>query len=86
MTRSFRTIAKSASEESEHHEKDHSSRSLAGSYVGASASAAAGIGVGANALIGGSSKNFALQPVSAQVGIGLNVAAGVSRLQLSHAG
>lgn len=60
--------------------------SLAGSYVGASASAAAGIGVGANALIGGNSKNFALQPVSAQVGTGLNVAAGVSRLQLQHAG
>ncbi|KQZ48586.1 hypothetical protein ASD54_17140 [Rhizobium sp. Root149] len=60
--------------------------SLAGSYVGASASAAAGVGVGANALIGGNSRNFALQPVSAQVGTGLNVAAGVSRLQLNHAG
>lgn len=59
---------------------------LAGSYVGASASAAAGIGVGANALVGGNAKNFALQPVSAQVGTGLNVAAGVSRLQLKHAG
>lgn len=58
---------------------------LAGSYVGASASAAAGIGIGANALIGGNAKNFALQPLSAQVGTGLNIAAGVSRLQLQHA-
>lgn len=58
---------------------------LAGSYVGTSASAAAGIGVGANALIGGNSKNFALQPLSAQVGTRLNVAAGVSRLQLQRA-
>lgn len=58
---------------------------LAGSYVGASASAAVGIGVGANALIGGSAKNFALQPVSAQAGTGLNVAAGVSSLQLQRA-
>jgi Protein of unknown function (DUF992) len=59
---------------------------LAGDYVGASASASVGIGVGANALIGGSARNFALQPVSAQVGTGINLAAGVSRLQLRSAG
>lgn len=55
---------------------------LAGSYVGASASASVGIGLGANALVGGSAKNFALQPLSGEAGTGLNVAAGVSRLQL----
>jgi hypothetical protein len=56
--------------------------SLAGTYVGASAGASLGVGLGANALIGGNAKNFGLQPLSAEAGTGLNVAAGVSRLQL----
>jgi hypothetical protein len=55
---------------------------LAGTYVGASAAASVGVGLGANALVGGNSKNFALQPLSTEAGTGLNVAAGVSRLQL----
>ena len=55
---------------------------LAGTYVGASASASVGVGLGANALVGGNSKNFALQPLSGEAGTGVNVAAGVSRLQL----
>ncbi len=55
---------------------------LAGTYVGASAGVSVGLGLGANALVGGNSKNFALQPLSAEAGTGLNVAAGVSRLQL----
>ncbi|MDQ0457226.1 DUF992 domain-containing protein [Rhizobium paknamense] len=59
---------------------------LAGSYVGASASASVGVGLGANALVGGNSKNFALQPLSGEAGTGLNVAAGVSRLQLKLVG
>ncbi|WP_246663434.1 DUF992 domain-containing protein [Rhizobium sp. WL3] len=58
---------------------------LAGSYVGASANAALGVGLGANALIGGNAKNFGLQPLSAQAGTGLNLAAGVTRLQLQKA-
>jgi hypothetical protein len=58
---------------------------LAGTYVGASAGAAVGLGLGANALVGGNAKNFGLQPLSAEVGTGLNVAAGVSRLQLRSA-
>lgn len=58
---------------------------LAGTYVGASAGAAVGLGLGANALVGGNAKNFGLQPISAEVGTGLNVAAGVSRLQLRSA-
>ncbi len=59
---------------------------LSGDYVSASAGASVGVGVGANALIGGNSKNFALQPISAEIGTGVNVAAGVSHLQLKHAG
>lgn len=59
--------------------------SLAGTYVGASASAAVGLGLGANALVGGNARNFGLQPLSTQAGTGLNVAAGVSRLQLRSA-
>ena len=59
---------------------------LSGTYVGASASAAVGVGLGANALIGGNAKNFALQPLSAQAGTGVNLAAGIANLQLKSAG
>ncbi len=59
--------------------------SLAGTYIGASAGASLGVGLGANALVGGNAKNFGLQPLSAEAGTGLNVAAGVSRLQLRKA-
>ena len=55
---------------------------LAGNYVGASAGASVGIGLGANALIGGSSRNFGLQPLSGETSTGLNVAAGVAQLKL----
>ncbi|HEY0123305.1 MAG TPA: DUF992 domain-containing protein [Rhizobium sp.] len=55
---------------------------LAGSYVGATAGASVGLGLGANALVGGNSKNFGLQPLSAEAGTGLNIAAGVARLEL----
>ena len=41
-----------------------------------------GLGVGANALVGGSSKNIILQPLSVQAQQGLNIAAGVAALQL----
>jgi hypothetical protein len=59
---------------------------LAGEYVGGTASATVGVGVGANALIGGGNKSFALQPVSVEGSTGINVAAGVGRLSLSFAG
>src|ERR1044071_9703126 len=36
---------------------------LAGDYAGATASASVGVGLGANALVGGSNKEFARQPV-----------------------
>ena len=55
---------------------------LAGNYAGAGASAAVGVGVGANALIGGSSNSFALQPLSVQGQTGLSAAAGLQSLEL----
>ena len=57
-------------------------RSLVGTYGGVSAEATVGVGVGANALIGGSDKSIVLQPLSVQSQQGLNIAAGVSSLQL----
>ena len=41
-------------------------RALAGKYVGASGDIAVGLGVGANALVGGSRRTIALQPVSVE--------------------
>jgi hypothetical protein len=56
--------------------------SLSGNYGGVSAEATVGLGVGANALIGGSSKNIILQPLSVQAQQGLNIAAGIAALSL----
>ena len=58
---------------------------LTGSYVGATAEATIGAGLGANALIGGSDRTIALQPLSVQGQAGLNVAAGVADLELRPA-
>ncbi len=55
---------------------------LTGTYVGGSAEASVGPGVGANALIGGSNRTVALQPLSVQGQAGINVAAGVAGLEL----
>ncbi len=55
---------------------------LSGSYAGAQSSASVGIGVGGNALIGGSNNSIALQPLSVQGQVGLNVAAGLANLEL----
>jgi hypothetical protein len=46
--------------------------SLAGTYVGGSGEASLGVGGGANWLIGGSRKGFALQPWSVQGTVGVN--------------
>src|ERR1700720_3490808 len=46
---------------------------LAGDYVGASGSVTAGVGVGANVLLGGSGRSFALQPLSVEGQTGLNL-------------
>jgi len=55
---------------------------LAGEYVGASGDIGLGLGVGANVLIGGSGRSIALQPVSLEGSVAINVAVGVSALQL----
>jgi hypothetical protein len=57
-------------------------RALAGNYVGASGDIAVGLGVGANALVGGSNRTVALQPVSVEGQVGLNVALGAAGLRL----
>ncbi|MEM8750982.1 MAG: DUF992 domain-containing protein [Pseudomonadota bacterium] len=56
--------------------------SLAGTYSGATAEAAFAAGLGANVLVGGSNKGFALQPVSVSASSGVNVAAGFARVRL----
>lgn len=58
---------------------------LAGEYVGASADLGIGVGAGANVLIGGSARTVALQPVSVEGSIAVNVALGVSGLKLRPA-
>ena len=60
----------------------YTSHALAGKYIGASGEATIGVGLGANALIGGLNRSFALQPVSVQAQTGLNFAAGLSQLTL----
>jgi len=55
---------------------------LAGDYAGVDASATFGAGLGANALVGGSDRAFALQPLSVQGQTGLALAAGVESLTL----
>ena len=55
---------------------------LAGEYVGASGDIGLGVGVGANVLIGGSGRTFALQPVSLEGSVAIDVALGVSALKL----
>jgi hypothetical protein len=58
---------------------------VAGTYGGATASATVGVGVGANVLVGGSSKQITLQPVSVEGSVGLNVAAGIGEVDLTYA-
>jgi hypothetical protein len=55
---------------------------LTGTYVGATAQATAIAGVGANALVGGSNRSVALQPLSVQGQVGLNAAGGIGALDL----
>jgi Protein of unknown function (DUF992) len=58
---------------------------LTGTYVGASAEMSIAAGLGANVLVGGSNRSVALQPLSVQGQVGLNIAAGVSQLELNLA-
>src|ERR1700760_1329575 len=55
---------------------------LSGTYAGAQGSATLGVGVGGNVLVGGSDNSIALQPLSLQGQVGLNVAAGLASLEL----
>jgi len=57
---------------------------LAGEYVGASGDIALGAGVGANVLVGGSQRSFALQPVLLEGSVALDVTLGLSSLQLRY--
>jgi hypothetical protein len=61
-----------------------SAGALAGEYVGASGDVALGAGVGANVLIGGSQRSIALQPVSLEGSVAVNVTLGLSALQLRY--
>jgi Protein of unknown function (DUF992) len=58
---------------------------LGGEYVGASGDIGLIAGVGANILVGGSGRTFALQPVSLEGSVAVNVALGVSGLKLKPA-
>lgn len=55
---------------------------LSGNYGGATAGGAVVLGAGANVLYGGSNNSFALQPLSIEGQVGLNVYAGVAGLEL----
>jgi hypothetical protein len=58
---------------------------LAGVYEGATAEATVALGLGANALVGGSNRTVALQPLSVTGQTGLNLAVGVASLELRPA-
>lgn len=58
---------------------------LDGTYSGATASAAFVAGLGANVLLGGSEKSFALQPLSISGGTGVNIAVGLAQITLESA-
>jgi Protein of unknown function (DUF992) len=58
---------------------------LAGTYVGASGAIGLGVGVGANLLFGGTGRSIALQPLSVEGSVGINLSLGVSSLTLSLA-
>jgi hypothetical protein len=55
---------------------------LSGDYAGAQGSASVGVGLGGNVLVGGSANSIALQPLSVQGQVGLNVSAGLESLEL----
>jgi Protein of unknown function (DUF992) len=55
---------------------------LAGTYAGASGEVSIAAGLGANVLVGGSNSTVALQPISVQGQIGLDIAVGIGALEL----
>jgi Protein of unknown function (DUF992) len=58
---------------------------LTGTYVGASGAIGVGLGVGANLLFGGTGRSIALQPLSVEGSVGINLSLGVSGLTLTWA-
>jgi len=58
---------------------------LAGEYVGATGEIGVGLGAGVNVLVGGSGRSFALQPLSVEGSVAINVTLGLSGLQLRAA-
>lgn len=58
---------------------------LAGRYAGATAEVSVAAGLGANVLVGGSNRTVALQPLSVQGQVGLDVAGGIGALDLHPA-
>lgn len=58
---------------------------LAGRYGGATAEVSIAAGLGANVLVGGSNRTVALQPLSLQGQIGLDIAAGIGEMELHAA-
>ena len=63
-------------------EKSYQPGSLGGNFAGASASASFAVGLGASVLIGGLSENFALQPIKISRQNGINIALGITRMEL----
>jgi hypothetical protein len=57
---------------------------LGGSYGGVTAGATVGVGADANALIGGSTRQVALQPLSIAGNTGINAAAGIAAISLTY--
>jgi len=63
-------------------ETRYTRHALAGDYVGGSAEATLGVGLGANWLVGGFRRSFALQPLSVQGQVGLNYSVAFAQLSL----
>ena len=60
-------------------------QALAGEYGGLTAGASAGVGASGNLLVGGSSHQISLQPLSVGGEKGINLAAGIAELSLKPA-
>ena len=58
---------------------------LAGTFTGATAGGTVGAGASANVLVGGPDRRVIMQPVAVQAQTGVNIAAGVSTLELRPA-
>ena len=64
--------------------KTYAPGSLAGNFAGASANASVAFGLGASILIGGLGESFALQPVQIAKQKGINIAIGITHMQLQQ--